>query len=153
MNCDFNWRIVKDAFILFSRLCPWSYCDLWILWHSLYLRCVVIHIQIGRSYVISKLKDYPKFQAVAIAIQRSGFKVWHLISTFLIIILSYISGYIGELFYAFNVAPTLLFLSIGFDMKREEYCWFTNIYKIPTCALLENCVVKQNNYEKSHILY
>ncbi|KAF8388002.1 hypothetical protein HHK36_026668 [Tetracentron sinense] len=29
---------------------------------------------IGRSYVISKLKDYPKFQAVAIAIQRSGFK-------------------------------------------------------------------------------
>ncbi|RZC93969.1 hypothetical protein C5167_016663 [Papaver somniferum] len=30
---------------------------------------------IGRSYVISKLKDYPKFQAVAIAIQRSGFKI------------------------------------------------------------------------------
>ncbi|PIA24999.1 hypothetical protein AQUCO_13500016v1 [Aquilegia coerulea] len=29
---------------------------------------------IGRSYVISKLKDYPQFQAVAIAIQRSGFK-------------------------------------------------------------------------------
>ncbi|KAJ4969159.1 hypothetical protein NE237_015860 [Protea cynaroides] len=30
---------------------------------------------IGRSYVISKLKDYPKFQAVAIAIHRSGFKI------------------------------------------------------------------------------
>ncbi|KAK9146719.1 hypothetical protein Sjap_006622 [Stephania japonica] len=30
---------------------------------------------IGRSYVISKLKDYPKFQAVAIATQRSGFKI------------------------------------------------------------------------------
>lgn len=30
---------------------------------------------IGRSYVISKLKKYPKFQAVAIAIQRSGFKI------------------------------------------------------------------------------
>ncbi|XP_078441790.1 uncharacterized protein LOC144711662 [Wolffia australiana] len=30
---------------------------------------------IGRSYVLSKLKDYPKFQAVAIAIQRSGFKI------------------------------------------------------------------------------
>ncbi|CAL5427791.1 unnamed protein product [Camellia sinensis] len=29
---------------------------------------------IGRSYVISKLKNYPKFHAVAIAIQRSGFK-------------------------------------------------------------------------------
>ncbi|CAA7388730.1 unnamed protein product [Spirodela intermedia] len=30
---------------------------------------------IGKSYVLSKLKDYPKFQAVAIAIQRSGFKI------------------------------------------------------------------------------
>ncbi|XP_047336800.1 TVP38/TMEM64 family membrane protein slr0305-like [Impatiens glandulifera] len=30
---------------------------------------------IGRSYVISKLKNYPKFQAVAFAIQRSGFKI------------------------------------------------------------------------------
>lgn len=30
---------------------------------------------IGRSYVISKLKNYPQFQAVAIAIQRSGFKI------------------------------------------------------------------------------
>lgn len=30
---------------------------------------------IGRSYVLSKLKDYPQFQAVAIAIQKSGFKI------------------------------------------------------------------------------
>ncbi|KAM7521571.1 hypothetical protein LguiA_011473 [Lonicera macranthoides] len=30
---------------------------------------------IGRTYVISKLNDYPKFNAVAIAIQRSGFKI------------------------------------------------------------------------------
>ncbi|XP_059632560.1 uncharacterized protein LOC132275165 [Cornus florida] len=30
---------------------------------------------IGRSFVISKLKNYPQFQAVAIAIQRSGFKI------------------------------------------------------------------------------
>ncbi|KAF9605549.1 hypothetical protein IFM89_017568 [Coptis chinensis] len=30
---------------------------------------------IGRSFVISKLKDYPQFQAVAIATQRSGFKI------------------------------------------------------------------------------
>ncbi|KAA8527552.1 hypothetical protein F0562_034733 [Nyssa sinensis] len=30
---------------------------------------------IGRSFVISKLKDYPQFRAVAIAIQRSGFKI------------------------------------------------------------------------------
>ncbi|MFS8020252.1 putative SNARE associated golgi family protein [Helianthus anomalus] len=30
---------------------------------------------IGRSYVISKLGDYPQFRAVAIAIQKSGFKI------------------------------------------------------------------------------
>ncbi|KAL8026236.1 hypothetical protein ABFX02_14G014500 [Erythranthe guttata] len=30
---------------------------------------------LGRSFVISKLNDYPKFHAVAIAIQRSGFKI------------------------------------------------------------------------------
>nr|GLL41801.1 uncharacterized protein LOC109146881 [Ipomoea trifida] len=30
---------------------------------------------IGRSFVISKLKDYPQFRAVAIATQRSGFKI------------------------------------------------------------------------------
>lgn len=30
---------------------------------------------IGRSFVISKLKDYPQFRAVAIAIRRSGFKI------------------------------------------------------------------------------
>ncbi|CAK9161897.1 unnamed protein product [Ilex paraguariensis] len=30
---------------------------------------------IGRSFVISKLKDYPQFRAVAVAIQRSGFKI------------------------------------------------------------------------------
>ncbi|KAL5701717.1 hypothetical protein ACHQM5_027027 [Ranunculus cassubicifolius] len=32
-------------------------------------------LTIGRSYVMSKLKDYPQFQAVAIAIHRSGFKI------------------------------------------------------------------------------
>lgn len=30
---------------------------------------------IGKSYVASKLKDYPKFRSVAIAIKRSGFKI------------------------------------------------------------------------------
>ncbi|XP_063936215.1 uncharacterized protein LOC135147254 [Daucus carota subsp. sativus] len=30
---------------------------------------------IGRPYVKSKLKNYPRFQAVTIAIQKSGFKV------------------------------------------------------------------------------
>ncbi|XP_044486566.1 TVP38/TMEM64 family membrane protein slr0305-like [Mangifera indica] len=30
---------------------------------------------IGKSFVVSKLKDYPQFRSVAIAIQRSGFKI------------------------------------------------------------------------------
>ncbi|XP_041001011.1 TVP38/TMEM64 family membrane protein slr0305 [Juglans microcarpa x Juglans regia] len=30
---------------------------------------------IGKSFVVSKLKDYPQFQSVAIAIRRSGFKI------------------------------------------------------------------------------
>ncbi|CAA3021237.1 SNARE associated Golgi family [Olea europaea subsp. europaea] len=30
---------------------------------------------IGRSFVISKLRDYPQFRAVTVAIQRSGFKI------------------------------------------------------------------------------
>ncbi|CAD6222799.1 unnamed protein product [Miscanthus lutarioriparius] len=38
-------------------------------------RTRILSVQIGRPYVLSKCKDYPKFQAVAIAIQRSGFKI------------------------------------------------------------------------------
>ncbi|KAG0573988.1 hypothetical protein KC19_VG226700 [Ceratodon purpureus] len=30
---------------------------------------------IGRTYVTSKLKDYPRFQAIAIAVRKSGFKI------------------------------------------------------------------------------
>ncbi|XP_024364870.1 uncharacterized protein [Physcomitrium patens] len=30
---------------------------------------------IGRSYVTSKLKDYPQFQAIAVAVRKSGFKI------------------------------------------------------------------------------
>lgn len=30
---------------------------------------------VGRSYVTSKLKDYPQFQAIAIAVRKSGFKI------------------------------------------------------------------------------
>ncbi|KAF3457204.1 hypothetical protein FNV43_RR01861 [Rhamnella rubrinervis] len=30
---------------------------------------------IGRSYVVSKLKDYPQFRSVALATQKSGFKI------------------------------------------------------------------------------
>ncbi|KAE8704578.1 SNARE associated Golgi protein family isoform 2 [Hibiscus syriacus] len=34
-----------------------------------------ILMQIGRSFVVSKLKDYPQFRSEAIAIRRSGFKI------------------------------------------------------------------------------
>lgn len=30
---------------------------------------------IGRTYVTSKLKDYPQFQAIAVAVRKSGFKI------------------------------------------------------------------------------
>ncbi|CAK9258112.1 unnamed protein product [Sphagnum jensenii] len=30
---------------------------------------------VGRSYVTSKLKDYPQFRAIAIAVRKSGFKI------------------------------------------------------------------------------
>ena len=36
---------------------------------------ILIPAQIGRSFVISKLKDYPQFRSIAIAIHGSGFKV------------------------------------------------------------------------------
>lgn len=59
-------------------------------------------VQIGRSYVMSKLKDYPRFQAVAIAIQRSGFKVWRI---------SFISYFyfLHIIFLSLTLSNTLLF--------------------------------------------
>jgi uncharacterized membrane protein YdjX (TVP38/TMEM64 family) len=30
---------------------------------------------IGKPFVVAKLKDYPQFQSVALAIEKSGFKV------------------------------------------------------------------------------
>jgi hypothetical protein len=36
---------------------------------------IVCLLQIGRSYVISKLKDYPQFQTIDLAVHKSGFKV------------------------------------------------------------------------------
>ena len=32
-------------------------------------------MQIGKPFVVAKLKDYPQFQSVALAIEKSGFKV------------------------------------------------------------------------------
>ncbi|XP_020526885.1 uncharacterized protein LOC18440575 [Amborella trichopoda] len=50
-------------------------CTITVACLTLPIEKLVPSIQIGRAYVISKLKDYPQFQAVAIAIQRSGFKI------------------------------------------------------------------------------
>jgi hypothetical protein len=46
-----------------------------IFMHMCYICLSWIPAQIGRSFVVSKLKDYPKFRSVAIAIRGSGFKV------------------------------------------------------------------------------
>lgn len=70
-----------------------------------------IALQIGRSFVISKLKDYPKFQAVAIAIQRSGFKVCSISS-----LLSFLLAYM--FFFSFNLP----------------------VYSLCTCISLADCV-------------
>ncbi|RZR71384.1 hypothetical protein BHM03_00004889 [Ensete ventricosum] len=43
---------------------------------------IFLFFQIARPYVLSKLNDYAKFQAVAIAIERSGFKVKRHFDTF-----------------------------------------------------------------------
>lgn len=37
--------------------------------------CFTMSLQVGRTYVTSKLKDYPQFQAIAVAVRKSGFKV------------------------------------------------------------------------------
>jgi hypothetical protein len=53
-----------------------SLFDLMFVVFNIFISYILICLlQIGRPYVLSKCKDYPKFQAVAIAIQRSGFKV------------------------------------------------------------------------------
>ena len=35
----------------------------------------MLFMQIGKPFVVAKLKDYPQFQSVALAIEKSGFKV------------------------------------------------------------------------------
>lgn len=51
------------------------YClDLLEQWTTETLNIVCL-LQIGRSYVISKLKDYPQFQTIDLAVHKSGFKV------------------------------------------------------------------------------
>ncbi|URE30436.1 SNARE associated Golgi protein [Musa troglodytarum] len=59
---------------------PWSsvvrVALLVILLAAIVIAFVTLPIEkIGRPYVLSKLNDYAKFQAVAIAIERSGFKI------------------------------------------------------------------------------
>lgn len=43
--------------------------------YFVFVKLFMESFQIARSFVISKVKDYPQFQAVAIAVQKSGFKV------------------------------------------------------------------------------
>ncbi|KAG7028927.1 hypothetical protein SDJN02_10110 [Cucurbita argyrosperma subsp. argyrosperma] len=43
---------------------------------------------VGKSFVVSKLKDYPQFRSVAIAIHRSGFKFFVFLSCFIVLCLA-----------------------------------------------------------------
>lgn len=95
--------------------------------------CVAVPCQIGRSFVISKLKDYPKFRAVAIAIQRSGFKVC-LFLLFLLLFLSVCVGWVGGggvSYFLLSVLLILLFLYIlcfhVADCIAPTACSFTAI--------------------------
>jgi hypothetical protein len=69
-------------------------------------------IQIGKSFVVSKLKDYPQFRSVSIAIQKSGFKVsivnisykvFKLIFIFFMFMLIFYCSTCLHLFYCFGI--------------------------------------------------
>ncbi|XP_024954140.2 uncharacterized protein LOC102622867 isoform X3 [Citrus sinensis] len=70
-------KILKDFLIWIKQdLGPWGPLVLIIAYVPLTVLAIPASIlTFGRSFVISKLKNYPKFQAVAGAIQKSGFKI------------------------------------------------------------------------------
>ncbi|KAJ6911741.1 hypothetical protein NC652_022121 [Populus alba x Populus x berolinensis] len=70
-------EILKDFLLWVEQdLGPWGPLVLAIAYIPLTILAVPASVlTIGRSFVVSKLKDYPKFSSVAIAIQKSGFKI------------------------------------------------------------------------------
>lgn len=83
--------------------------------------------QIGRSFVISKLKDYPQFRAVAIAIRRSGFKVH----------MSFLKGLIGPLIIMSSSncrfrlrSVSVIWMLISKKSRSNPAHWFSLIWQI-----------------------
>ncbi|KAJ8636591.1 hypothetical protein MRB53_010858 [Persea americana] len=118
---------------------------------------------IGRSCVISKLKDYPQFQAVAVATQRSGFKIVLLLRlvpllpfNMLNYLLSVTPVGIGEYIMAswLGMMPiTLALVYIGTTLKdlsdvthgwsdRSSASWVVLILGVVVSVILMICVTK-----------
>nr|CAB3458820.1 unnamed protein product [Digitaria exilis] len=73
---------------------------------------------IGRPYVLSKCKDYPKFQAVAIAIQRSGFKIVLLLRLVPLLPFNMLNYLFSSLLTIFVLQPiTLALVYVGTTLK------------------------------------
>uniref|UniRef100_A0A3N7FLR0 VTT domain-containing protein n=1 Tax=Populus trichocarpa TaxID=3694 RepID=A0A3N7FLR0_POPTR len=104
---------------------------------------------IGRSFVVSKLKDYPKFSSVAIAIQKSGFKIVLLLRlvpllpfNMLNYLLSVTPVPIGEYMLAswIGMMPiTLALVYIGTTLKDR---WVLIVLGLVVSVVLMFCVTK-----------
>ncbi|XP_042967159.1 TVP38/TMEM64 family membrane protein slr0305 isoform X2 [Carya illinoinensis] len=70
-------KILKDFLLWVEQdLGPWGPVVLAVAYIPLTVLAVPAAVlTIGKPFVVSKLKDYPQFQSVAIATRRSGFKI------------------------------------------------------------------------------
>ncbi|XP_043807431.1 TVP38/TMEM64 family membrane protein slr0305 isoform X2 [Manihot esculenta] len=70
-------KILKDFLLWVDKdLGPWGPLVLAVAYIPLTILAVPASVlTIGKSFVVSKLKDYPQFRSVAIAIRKSGFKI------------------------------------------------------------------------------
>lgn len=120
------WHKTSSMFYLSEMMGRFFY---W-MFISFYLLFFFNYGQIGRSYVLSKLKDYPKFRAVAIAIERSGFKVCVYCWFGCLIIMCWATKYL------------LLINSQGLDLFHKL---ISDLYEFSLCLYrLDCCVVPLN---------
>ncbi|KAG0573985.1 hypothetical protein KC19_VG226700 [Ceratodon purpureus] len=79
---------------------------------------------IGRTYVTSKLKDYPRFQAIAIAVRKSGFKPMTLAFVYVGTTIKDIQD-ISHGGAHFTRARVIM-LSVGFAATSKPFLYFHN---------------------------